>query len=410
MSVRIWAGAATLVFAALLAWVAIATFRPKSIVTPTVNVAAAKSGEPSPSDVLAQRTELQAEDSVANGAVSARLASEGERIAFGGGVEKGRAIVSGWLRDTGEGATSASGMARGSTGAASGTEGAAAKGKLLQPPAFREGISSLPYQEANVLVQPQGRTFRRSHEDWLRWTGGWLILGTCLALALFLLGRGRIKTAEGESGAVVERFNSTERATHWMTASAFLIMAVTGLVILYGKPLLLPWMGADAFSSLARGSAWVHMASTVPFVLGIVMMIVMWLPGNLWARGDWEWLRRGGGFMRDDGHNPPADRFNAGQKFVFWAVVLGGLALLATGVVLMLPFYMLGYTGMQWAQLLHAGIALLMVALILGHIYIGTVGMSGAFHAMWSGLVDRNWAREHHRTWYNRLTRGEPGE
>jgi len=73
---------------------------------------------------------------------------------------------------------------------------------------------------------------------------------------------------------------------------------------------------------------------------------------------------------------------------------------------MMFPFLWTGYTGMQVVQSLHAAIALLMVGLIIGHIYIGTVGMEGAFSAMWSGWVDRNWAKEHHSLWYS----GEDGE
>jgi formate dehydrogenase subunit gamma len=113
--------------------------------------------------------------------------------------------------------------------------------------------------------------------------------------------------------------------------------------------------------------------------------------------------KQGGGFLHDNGENPPARKFNAGQKFVFWGVTVGGLLLLlASGLSLMFPFYWLGYGGTQTAQIVHACLALRLIALIFGHIYIGTVGMEGAFDAMWSGRVDRNWAKEHHSLWYER--------
>lgn len=398
--VRIWGIAAALFSAALLAWVAYLSFGPESLVVPNVDYrpagqqTAAQRPGTGAEQILARRTGLQSEAAVSEGAKSLDLSTKGERLAPHQGVANGVAIVDGWLN---RGAKSA---------------------PLLQPPQTRAGISSLPYREANVLVQPQGRDFRRLRNDQVRYGGGWLIFGTCLAIALFLAGRGRIRTVEGESGRTLMRFNTTERAVHWMTASAFLLMALTGLVVLYGKPLLQPWMGDMPFSTLAQWSAWTHMASAVPFVLGFVLMFVMWVRGNLFSRLDWLWLKSGGGFLRDDGNNPPAARFNAGQKVVFWSVVLGGIAMLATGLGLMFPFYWTGYTGMQSAQLLHATIGLLMVALIIGHIYIGTVGMVGAFQAMWSGLVDRNWAKEHHRIWYEsetgeRATRHErprPGE
>jgi len=395
MSVRTWGLVASVISFLLLAWVAVLSLGPESIVVPSVHVSARNasagtgagqsSGTAAPTSAersLAERTRLQAESSVASGASSLAIGSQGERLVMTPGVANGRATVRDWLSQKPDG--------------------------LLQQPEFRTGVASLPYREANVLVQPQGRTFRRAHNDQVRYGGGWIIFGMCLALALFLLGRGRIRTVEGESGETVLRFNAFERGNHWMTAGAFIIMAVTGLVILYGKPLLLPLIGAGPFSSLARASAWVHMASAVPFVLGLLLMLVLWVGGNLPARLDWEWLKRGGGFLRDDGDNPPARRFNAGQKLMFWGAILGGAALTATGLSMMFPFYWLGYTGMQWAQVLHASIALAMVALIIGHIYIGTVGMQGAIDAMWSGRVDRNWAREHHSLWLRELDRGDP--
>ena len=265
------------------------------------------------------------------------------------------------------------------------------------------GISSLPYKNANELQQPGGRDWRRLHNDQVRYGGGWLIFGIVLALALFLFGRGRIKVVDGFSGETVERFNVIERSNHWMTVCAFMIMAFTGIILLYGKPFLIPIVGEGAFGSIASGSAWLHMASAVPFVLGIVVMVVLWLKDNLPNRLDWKWLKRGGGFLHDDGHNPPALKFNAGQKLVFWGVIFFGFALLATGVTLMFPFMWFGYDGMQWAQISHAVIALLMIALIIGHIYIGTIGMQGAIDAMWGGQVDVNWAKEHHSIWLRRI-------
>lgn len=274
---------------------------------------------------------------------------------------------------------------------------------LLREAAFTQGSSSLPYANADVFEQPGGRVWRSWHNDQARYGGGWLIFGVIAALGLFLAARGRIKVAEGLSGETIQRFNIVERSNHWMTASAFVLLALTGLVLLYGKPLLIPLIGEAAFGDLAWASAWLHMASMVPFTLGLIVMIVLWLVDNLPSKLDKEWLKRGGGFMSDDGNNPPARKFNTGQKLVFWGVVLGGLAMLASGLVLMYPFLVFGYDGMQTAQIAHVVIALLMIALIFGHIYIGTIGMVDAFSAMWSGRVDRNWAKEHHVLWYEKV-------
>lgn len=278
-----------------------------------------------------------------------------------------------------------------------------AQGDILTASERLQGLASIPGEVRGVLEQPQGRTWRDWRNDKIAYGGALYVLGIGALLGLFLAARGRVPLQEPESGVAVERFSPFERANHWMTAGSFLVLAFTGLVILYGNAIIRPFLSALAYSSVAQASAWLHVAFAVPFVIGVLAMIVLWTRQNLPERLDWTWLKQGGGFLRNHGPNPPARRFNAGQKIVFWGVAIGGLALAVTGAWLMLPFYNLDYTGMQVLQATHAGIGLLMMGLILGHIYIGTIGMVGAFQAMWSGLVDRNWLREHHKLWYERL-------
>jgi formate dehydrogenase subunit gamma len=388
-SARITGLIAAAVFAALLVWVAVLTFTQDGTVLPSVRVeprAGAATSPQAAEPLLAERSRLQSEAAVASGAATEKLAVSPGRLEMEAGVDKPRALVAGWTADKPADADT-----------------------FLRPPQYIEGISSLPYENADLLVQPEGRDWRQNHNGPVRYGGGWLIFGICLALALFLWSRGRIGVREEWSGRTIERFNDIERANHWMTAVSFLLMGLTGLVILYGKPLLLPIMNPSAFSALASWSAWVHMAAAVPFILGVVLMIIVWIGDQIPNEIDWHWLKRGGGFLHDDHIHPPAERFNAGQKVVFWGVVLGAVGLLATGLTLMFPFYWFGIDGMQWAQLVHAVIGLAMIALILGHIYIGSIGMKGAFSAMWSGHVDRTWAKEHHGLWYQDLT-GERGD
>jgi formate dehydrogenase subunit gamma len=281
---------------------------------------------------------------------------------------------------------------------------------LLREPEFVEGVTSLPQPIRGVFVQPDGRVWRSAHNGPIAFGGGLYLFGVAALLAIFLTWRGRIPLKEGFSGSKVPRLNAFERANHWMTAGSFIIMALTGIVILYGKSIIRPWLGADLFGDLASASAWTHMAMILPFSLGLLAMIVMWTLQNIPKKLDWHWLRRGGGFLSDDQPSPPAEKFNAGQKLIFWSVILGGLALIASGLTLMFPFLWAGYDGMQITQGLHAVIGLIMIGIIFGHIYIGTIGMVGAFDAMWSGLVDRNWAHEHHSIWYRRVFGGDRPE
>jgi formate dehydrogenase subunit gamma len=265
------------------------------------------------------------------------------------------------------------------------------------------GRVSIPDGKLAVLVQPEGRDWREFRTSLLRIGAGVVILGFVAALAAFYLYRGTIRIERGRSGSTVPRFNGVERMTHWLTAVSFIVLAISGLVVTFGRPLLIPLIGHSTFTPLAEASKYAHNFSSVPFVLGVLLMLVLWIRDNVPEKADLIWLRKGGGFMKGGGVHPEAGRFNAGQKLIFWAVVLGGLILAVSGYMLMAPFAITGIGGMQVAHVVHAVAAALLIAVIIGHIYIGTIGMEGAFDAMGSGKVDENWALEHHSRWHERL-------
>jgi formate dehydrogenase subunit gamma len=211
-----------------------------------------------------------------------------------------------------------------------------------------------------------------------------------------------VRLESGRSGRVLVRFSAFERLVHWMTAACFILLAISGLNITFGRPLLLPLIGPDAFTAWSQWAKYAHNYLSFPFTLGVFTIFLMWIAWNIPNRGDVEWLKRGGGIVGHD--HPPADRFNAGQKMIYWIVVLGGTAVAVSGYILMFPFYGTNIADMQVAQIVHGVAALLFVAVMLGHIYIGTIGMEGAFEGMWDGTVDVNWAKEHHRVWLEKET------
>jgi formate dehydrogenase subunit gamma len=260
-----------------------------------------------------------------------------------------------------------------------------------------EGRTVLVNEPAGVLMQPAGRTWRYFHQVVLRWTGAIVILGTLLALGLAYALIGRLRVTAGRSGTRVLRFNAFERFSHWITAASFVLLALTGLNITFGKALLLPLIGPDTFTAVSEVAKYVHNFVSFPFVLGLVLIAALWLRDNIPRRVDIEWLKEGGGFIKS--RHPVAGRFNAGEKVVFWLALAAGAAVAISGYVLMFPFYVTNIFGMQAAQVVHSIVAVLFIALIIGHIYIGTLGTEGAFEAMGTGSVDLNWAREHHALW-----------
>src|SRR5229473_5115691 len=277
------------------------------------------------------------------------------------------------------------------------TKSAVSEEQLLQQFKTIQGRSRIPDTKSYTLEQPAGRDWRHFHEVTLRWIGAVAILGTLLVLVAFYLARGMVRIAAGRSGRVIVRFNALERFGHWMTASCFIILGLSGLNITFGRPLLLPLMSPEAFTAWSEWAKYAHNYLSFPFTLGVVLIFLMWIAGNIPNRVDIEWFKRGGGMVGHD--HPPAYRFNGGQKLIYWIVVLGGTAIAVSGYVLIFPFYGTSIEAMQDAEMVHGVIAMLFIAAMLGHIYLGTIGMEGAFEAMGEGTVDINWAKEHHDLW-----------
>jgi formate dehydrogenase subunit gamma len=260
-----------------------------------------------------------------------------------------------------------------------------------------EGRIDIPDTKAGVLIQPAGRTWDYFHEVLLHWGAAIVILGTIIVLGLAYLILGRIRISAGRSGRKILRFKAFERFSHWLTAVSFVILGLTGLNITFGKIVLLPLIGPDAFSDVSQAAKYVHNFVSFAFVAGLVLIVVIFFRDNLLERVDIDWVKQGGGFIKNK--HAPAGRFNLGEKAVYWLSLLAGLAVSASGFLLLFPFYGTDIAEMQLAQVVHAVVAVLFIALILAHIYIGTLGIEGAFEAMGSGEVDLNWAKEHHDLW-----------
>ncbi|MDP6574009.1 MAG: formate dehydrogenase subunit gamma [Rhodospirillales bacterium] len=295
--------------------------------------------------------------------------------------------------------------------------------------AVRRGVSgtvSIPDKKAGVLVQSEGDNWRVFRNGPLSNFGGWLLLASVVVLAVFFAWRGRIRIDRGPSGRTVERFNALERFTHWLAAGSFVVLGLTGLNVMYGKYVLMPILGADAFAALTYWGKLSHSYIAFAFMIGIVLMFILWVKDNFFDSTDLEWISKAGGLF-SSGVHPPARKFNFGQKFIFWAVILGGGSLSISGLALMFPFEITPFAGTfavlnvfgfglptelsplaetQLSHLWHGILGLVMIAIIIAHIYIGSLGMEGAFDAVSTGQVDENWARENHSLWVAELEGG----
>jgi formate dehydrogenase subunit gamma len=281
-----------------------------------------------------------------------------------------------------------------------------------------QGQVSIPDKKLGQLVQSEGEEWRNLRNGPLARYGVWAMAGMLALLAIFYLLKGPIRVEHGFTGRTITRFNTLDRMGHWLTAVSFIILGLTGLNVLYGRYVLLPLVGKEAFGTISLWGKWLHNYVAFAFMAGIVLIFLLWIKHNLPTRADATWLARGGGII---GHgHPPAHKFNAGQKILFWLIIIGGVSISLSGLSLMLPYQMplfaktfaaLNVFGlglptdltpvqeMQYASTWHAIMALFLVCVIFAHIYIGTLGMQGAFSAMGSGEVDVNWAKEHHNLW-----------
>ena len=267
----------------------------------------------------------------------------------------------------------------------------------LKPGQALSGRISIPDANAANVIAPGNQGWRSIHQGIMQWIGALSILLSVGGLLFFYMKKGKIRTTKGASGKTLTRFNGLERFAHWLTASTFLVLAASGLNVTFGKFVIQPWLGDAMFGPWSQFAKFSHNYLSFPFMLGVVLMLALWLKDNIPNSMDVAWFKAGGGLIGDA--HPPAARFNGGQKVVFWIVILGGAALTLSGLMLLFPFKWTGLDGLQTSNIVHGVVGMLMVAAMLAHIYIGSVGMEGAFDAMGSGEVDVNWAKEHHSIW-----------
>jgi len=280
--------------------------------------------------------------------------------------------------------------------------------QLLQQLHTIKGLGTTPDTRSYTLEHPAGRDWREYHTVTLKWIGGIFIFGMLAILTAYYSWHGTMRIEEGRSGRTIMRFNAFERFVHWLTAVSFVILAITGLNISFGRSLILPWLGPSAFSTWSEWAKFSHNYLSFAFTIGLVLMFLMWVARNLPSYNDFVWFKNGGGMF--GGKEPPAEKFNGGEKLIFWISTFGGIGVVVSGYILLFPFYGTTVGNMQLAEIAHSVIAVLFISAMFVHIYMGTIGVEGAFEAMAEGTVDDNWAKERHSSGYEEETQGGAGQ
>jgi formate dehydrogenase subunit gamma len=270
----------------------------------------------------------------------------------------------------------------------------------------KEEYTSIKGRETGVLVQTYGETWRQLKNGWITPIVGWLIAAVAVAIGAFYRWRGAIKVHGAPTGRLIQRFTPLERYVHWVVGISFAILGVSGLIMMLGKYVLLPVIGYTLFAWLAQLSKHLHNFLGPVFIVGLLMFIPMFVRHNLPALYDFRWLAKAGGMV--SGEHVASGKFNAGEKLWFWVgVVVLSLIVGASGLVLLFPNFDQVRAIMIEANVVHAVAAGAVMAASLGHIYLGTLGVEGAYEAMRYGYVDEAWAKEHHEYWYNDVKSGK---
>ena len=293
------------------------------------------------------------------------------------------------------------------------------------------GSVSMKNELGAVMIQSEGDNWRAVRNGPLSTIGAFGLFIMLFLLTMFYMVRGKIRIEKGASGKTILRFGGIDRFAHWLMAGSFVVLGLTGLNLLYGRYLVLPIVGPEAFSAITTGGKYAHNYLAFAFMVGLGLSFLLWVRHNIPSKIDLQWLRMGGGILKKGVH-PPAKKFNAGQKIIFWVTMVGGLSVSLSGIALMFPFQTTMFADtfaifnavglnlptdltpiqeQQYNQIWHGIVSLVLMIIIVAHIYIGSVGMEGAIDAMNTGEVDLNWAKEHHNLWVEeeqQKTKGSP--
>ena len=259
-----------------------------------------------------------------------------------------------------------------------------------------------------LAATPEGQVMSTTGQQWrvvreriIRKYLGWMPVISIGILLIYFLARGQMRITAGRSGKTIPRFSRSARMAHWFMAGVFITLGVTGLTMLLGRPLIAPVLGLNAHAILARSAMWVHNYVGPLFIVALLWMFVKFVRGNFFHWVDFQWIFRLGGLF---GGHVSSRRFNFGEKSWFWLVIIFGSIVSVTGVLMLLPWLVEDVRWLQLSTILHATAAVTLVAVALGHIYVGSIGMEGSLDSMRDGEVDENWAKEHHDLWYEEVT------
>ncbi|KPJ88353.1 MAG: hypothetical protein AMS18_13420 [Gemmatimonas sp. SG8_17] len=232
---------------------------------------------------------------------------------------------------------------------------------------------------------------------------GPIIIFVVFLIVLHYHGYGPKRITFGPFSREIQRFNLVERGIHLFRLVAFVVLAITGLIMAFNL-----YLWQQLLFGSARNLLDFHIWSGIVFILTTVGGAVLWFRDAAFESYDKQWVKNLGGYLGHKGE-VPAGRFNAGQKMFYWYSGLFGLIMSVTGVMLIYKGAFLLAT-VCLTSTVHNLVGFFLIAGVLAHAYLGTVANPGTWRVLVDGTVTREWARHHHPNWYSALVQKEREE
>jgi formate dehydrogenase gamma subunit len=246
--------------------------------------------------------------------------------------------------------------------------------------------------------EPWAFAVNKFHQLYLTPYVSWGILLLGFALVLHYTGQGPKGADFYGAPAEIQRFSLAERWTHLVRMLSFLALLLTGYIFFYNNVSMLKMM----FGTPSAAVTW-HWVAGLIFLAASIYSLALWHKDARFADYDKEWLKQHGGYIGGKEVEVPAGRLNAGQKIFVWLSFGLSIIMGATGVLLIFK-NSLPLTLNCLLSTIHGFTAIILVAAVLAHAYLGTIANPGTWRAMVDGKVSRLWAKKHHSEWYKEIS------
>ncbi|MFA0087985.1 formate dehydrogenase subunit gamma [Vibrio sp. 10N.261.51.F12] len=267
-----------------------------------------------------------------------------------------------------------------------------------------KGTTTSASPEHGVLISTPGETWFILKEKWMSPAAAVAIFGSIAMVVLMYFIVGPLKLSAARTGKKIRRWSRMDRALHWSMAFTFLTLAFSGLMLVYGKHFMKPYVPTELWGWTIYIAKQYHNYVGPLFFILLFAVLFKWWRKSIFNKTDMQWFMKLGGMVgKHKGKHPSAGFSNGGEKAIYWLLICFGAVAAVSGLIMDFPIFGQTRRDMELSNLVHMFSALILICGFVFHIYIGLFGMEGALEGMVTGDVDETWAKEHHDLWYEEV-------